>query len=68
MSFPDIQTNGNSMVGVLDLTFCVVDSSTTVFLETDGNHLPEGDRLSAACVWSQHSAELAGFRLRYRSR
>jgi hypothetical protein len=42
LSFPDIQTNDNSMIGALNLTFCVVDSSTVVFLETDGNQLSTG--------------------------
>lgn len=42
MSFPDIQTNGNSMIGALNLTFYVVDSSTAVFLETDGDQLSTG--------------------------
>lgn len=41
-SFPALQTNGNSAIGALNLTFYVVDSSTVVFIETDGNQLATG--------------------------
>jgi hypothetical protein len=42
VSFPGLQTNGNSLIGALNLTFYVVDSSTVVFLETDTNQLATG--------------------------
>ncbi|MGB7352629.1 MAG: hypothetical protein WBD06_02945, partial [Acidobacteriaceae bacterium] len=42
LSFPDIQTNGDSMIGALNLTFYVVNSSTVIFLETDGNQVSTG--------------------------
>lgn len=42
MSFPGLQTNGNSLISALNLNFYVVDSSTAVFLETDGNQLSTG--------------------------
>jgi hypothetical protein len=42
LSFPGLQTTGNSMIGALNLTFYVVDSSTVVFLETDGNQVSTG--------------------------
>jgi len=41
-SFPSLQTTGTSMIGSLNLTFYVVDSSTVVFLETDTNQLANG--------------------------
>ncbi len=42
LSFPSLQTNGNSAIGALNLTFYVVDSSTVVFLETDQSQLATG--------------------------
>lgn len=42
LSFPDIQTNGDSMIGALNLTFYIVNSSTVIFLETDGNQVSTG--------------------------
>lgn len=42
LSFPGLQTTGNSMIGALNLTFYVVDSATVVFLETDGNQVSTG--------------------------
>lgn len=42
VSFPNLETNNNSMIGALNLTFYVVDSSTVVFLETDSNQLASG--------------------------
>ncbi|HTW80703.1 MAG TPA: hypothetical protein VME23_14245 [Terracidiphilus sp.] len=42
LSFPDIQTNDNSMIGALNLTFYIVNSSTVVFLETDGDQVSTG--------------------------
>ena len=41
-SFPALQTNGNSFISALNLTFYVVDSSTAVFLETDPGQLSIG--------------------------
>jgi hypothetical protein len=41
-SFPSLQTNGNSFINALNLTFYVLDSSTVVFLETDPNQLSIG--------------------------
>jgi len=38
-SFPELQTSGNSMIGAFDLDFYVVDDSTAIFVETDGNQL-----------------------------
>jgi hypothetical protein len=42
LSFPGLQTSGNSMIGALNMTFYVVDSSTVVFLETDANQISTG--------------------------
>jgi hypothetical protein len=42
ISFPSLQTDGNSFIGALNLDFYVVDNSTAVFLETDGNQLATG--------------------------
>jgi hypothetical protein len=42
LSFPDLQTNGNSMIGSLNMAFYVVDNSTVVFLETDTNQVSTG--------------------------
>jgi hypothetical protein len=41
-SFPNLQTGGNSIIGSLNLTFYVVNNSTVVFIETDGNQLATG--------------------------
>jgi fibronectin-binding autotransporter adhesin len=41
-SFPELQTSGNSMIGALNLAFYVVDDSTAIFVETDGNQLATG--------------------------
>ncbi|UWZ82837.1 hypothetical protein [Occallatibacter riparius] len=41
-SFPDLQTSSNSMIGALNLAFYVVDDSTAIFVETDGNQLATG--------------------------
>jgi hypothetical protein len=41
-SFPNLQTNNNSVVTALDLTFYTVNSSTIVFIETDGDQLGVG--------------------------
>jgi hypothetical protein len=41
-SFPELQTSGNSMIGALNLAFYVVDESTAIFVETDGNQLATG--------------------------
>jgi hypothetical protein len=41
-SFPQLQTSGNSMIGALNLAFYVIDDSTAVFVETDGNQLATG--------------------------
>jgi hypothetical protein len=41
-SFPTLQTNGNSFINALNLTFYVVDSSTAIFLETDAGQLSIG--------------------------
>jgi len=41
-SFPSLQTNGNSLIGELSLTFYTVNSSTVVFIETDSNQLGAG--------------------------
>jgi len=41
-SFPTLQTNSNSFISALNLSFYVVDDSTAVFLETDGNQLGTG--------------------------
>jgi hypothetical protein len=40
--FPYLQTDANSLISELDLTFYVVDSSDVVFIETDGNQLATG--------------------------
>ena len=42
MQFPALQTNGNSFLGALNLTFYVVDSSTAVILETDSQQSATG--------------------------
>ena len=42
LSFPGLQTNGNSMISALNMTFYVVDSSTIVFLETDNSQISTG--------------------------
>jgi hypothetical protein len=42
ISFPSLQTDGNSFIGALNLDFYVVDNATAVFLETDGNQLATG--------------------------
>ena len=41
-SFPNLQTNRNTLISALDLTFYVVNSSTIVFLETDNDQLALG--------------------------
>ncbi len=41
-SFPGLQTNGDSLISALNLTYYVVDSSTAVFIETDRNQLATG--------------------------
>lgn len=41
-SFPQLQTSGNSMIGALNLDFYVVDDSTAIFVESDGNQLATG--------------------------
>jgi len=41
-SFSNLQTNSNSLISALNFDFYVVDSSTTVFLETDGNQVATG--------------------------
>jgi hypothetical protein len=41
-SFPSLQTNGNSFIPALNLTFYVLDNSTVVFLETDATQLSIG--------------------------
>src|SRR5262249_50437172 len=41
-SFPALQTNSDSFISALNLNFYVVDDSTAVFLETDGNQLGTG--------------------------
>ncbi len=41
-SFPGLQTSGNSFISALNLTYYVVDSSTAVFIETDGSQLGTG--------------------------
>jgi hypothetical protein len=43
ISFPSLQTNGNSWIGALDLTFYTLSNSTAVFLETDGNQISTGE-------------------------
>lgn len=42
MQFPGLQMNGSSMIPALNLTFYVLDNSTAVFIETDGNQLATG--------------------------
>ena len=42
MQFPGLQINGSSIIPALNLTFYVLDSSTAVFIETDGNQLATG--------------------------
>lgn len=42
MQFPGLQMNGASIIPALNLTFYVLDSSTAVFIETDGNQLATG--------------------------
>ncbi len=42
LSFPDLQTNDNSVIGALNMAFYVVDNSTVVFLETDTNQVSTG--------------------------
>jgi hypothetical protein len=42
MQFPGLQMNGSSIIPALNLTFYVLDSSTAVFIETDGNQLATG--------------------------
>jgi hypothetical protein len=42
LSFPNLQTNSNSMISALNMTFYVVDSSTIVFLETDTSQISTG--------------------------
>ncbi|HKN15739.1 MAG TPA: hypothetical protein VJX47_02270 [Candidatus Sulfotelmatobacter sp.] len=37
ISFPNLQTNSNSVLGQIILTFYAVNSSTLVFIETDAN-------------------------------
>jgi len=41
-SFSSLQTNNNSVVGALDLTFYTIDDSTAVCIETDGDQLATG--------------------------
>ena len=41
-AFPNLQTNSNSVIGALNLTFYVVNSSTVAFIETDGTQLAIG--------------------------
>ncbi len=41
-SFPNLQTNSNTLIPALNLTFYVVNSSTIVFLETDIDQLALG--------------------------
>jgi hypothetical protein len=43
ISFPTLQTNGNSWISALDLTVYTLNSSTAVFLETDGNQISTGE-------------------------
>jgi hypothetical protein len=42
VSFPGLQTNGNTFISALDLAFYVVDTSTAVFIETDGGQVATG--------------------------
>jgi hypothetical protein len=41
-SFPALQTNSNSFISALNFDFYVVDSSTAILLETDGNQVATG--------------------------
>jgi hypothetical protein len=40
--FPSLQTNNNSVISALNLTFYIVNSSTVVFIEADGSQLATG--------------------------